>query len=1391
MIRSLRVASVVVLWGATASTPGGAQEGAQALDAPRPALVRLTEGSATLGTLHELRDELTRSGLCVTGLVPPRTLLARLDANVARFLAGDARVEAVLTEAWSSARNDRLDPRTLDLWRRLHAEPESSSRAVSAVQVRMSQAACRCSTSGAPGPGPQAVQGSEDAGGPALTPRPTSVNDTSLFMAGEIAVGVFFLDGTNGAWTQPAIDAYFGEIVAACEVFPDIEPKAGIQFTYVNEGVVNEGVTPLPDDWRQYANDLREAYSTDWAFMIQVENSFRTARATLLGPETQVYANSNRDVIRHEVGHIFGTLDQYPAGSPPTSSSGYLGVVNANGMRNTGEGFFGGRGEGVDDFMISPSSFEVFTYSRGQLGWRDADGDGVLDPLDTFPETTLAEPQGDSVVSVSGEAHDRPLPNAFPFAGFGDVSIHGIDAVAYRINGLTWIDVEAQDGSFGDRSESFLITTPELPDGDYVIEARALNAVGNVEAAPARATVSVVGSTVANLAPFAAFDVTPARGSVFTAFTLDAGASRDLEDAASLEFRWDLDGDGAWDTPWSTHSVVTGVSLPAGTRTVALQVRDSTQTVASLSRAIEVSAFDQPPHAAFSVSPDSFHGSPDPSTPYYEVTLDPSASFDPEHPVFVRWDFENDGIWDTSLGPPLPTTHAVALDFGPPNVARVELDAFGGLAVEALDTPHAVVSGTFGVRVFDVTDPTSPILVGSESTAVSGRGLARQGSVLFVADGTAGVVVLDVSDPSVPAVIGTHPATAFEVDVVGTVLVAAGAGVSVLDVADPANPTLLGSIDLPGNEDEVVLAGSTAYVGAGGSGLHLVDVTNPAGPGLLGTFSGGGELHDLAVHGDVVYGAFGDAGLRLVDVSSPAAPAALGTVDIGGEALSVCLKDTEVWVGDDAFGVERVDVSNPLAPRSLARADVRGTQGRGLATSGSTLLVASLAGLELVDLGGTPVAHSRSIARTVRLQVQDAVNGVGRETTRDVWGVTYNHPPSVDAFAWEASATARVPGLEGSFPLEVATTLLPAGNLLYVADGSQGVRIVDVSQVDAPTEVGFYPLAGAAQGLCLDGHRLFVVERFYGLRILDVSNPRAPVEMGSLATSELTWDVEVAGTTAYLTGLSGLLTVDVSDPAQPVVLGGLSDIGFQLDVEIVGGLAYLASISYGLRIVDVGDPAQPVVLGALELGEGRSVAVRGDHVFLAAGSLGLLAVDVSSPAKPRLAGVFDTPDTSFHAVVDGDYAYVADNETGMLVVDVRQPAFPRSAGRWTGPDSVLALAVESGRIFASERLQGVVTLATTPAQEHRWRLSGFTDPDFDTSWDGQLEFRIDMGDDGTWDTAFTPYDEAARALYVIAPGEPSIVARVEVRDRFGALASLVSTFPVRQELRDRLLPVPE
>jgi len=77
-------------------------------------------------------------------------------------------------------------------------------------------------------------------------------------------------------------------------------------------------------------------------------------------------------------------------------------------------------------------------------------------------------------------------------------------------------------------------------------------------------------------APCAGLIVSPLTGDMATVFNFNGSYSCDVEDSlAALEVRWDWEGDGTWDTGWSTGKVLSHSFAPGGDYTVLMQVRDT------------------------------------------------------------------------------------------------------------------------------------------------------------------------------------------------------------------------------------------------------------------------------------------------------------------------------------------------------------------------------------------------------------------------------------------------------------------------------------------------------------------------------------------------------------------------------------------------------------------------------------------------------------------------------------------------------------------------------------------------------------------------------------------------------------------------------------------------
>ena len=283
-----------------------------------------------------------------------------------------------------------------------------------------------------------------------------------------------------------------------------------------------------------------------------------------------------------------------------------------------------------------------------------------------------------------------------------------------------------------------------------------------------------------------------------------------------------------------------------------------------------------------------------------------------------------------------------------------------------------------------------------------------------------------------------------------------------------------------------------------------------------------------------------------------------------------------------------------------------------------------------------------------------------------------------------AGQTPPLPGIIRSVVVE--------DSYAYVAvaspRGKGSLRVIDVSDSTAPTEIGAYDTIDPANDVQVAGGYAYVTAEDAGLRVIDVSNPATPVEMGAYITSGDAWRVHVAGEYAYVAvDNTGLLVIDVSNPAAPRPIGRYPSLHTRdvEDVYIAEGYVYMAERS-NLRVLDISHPESPEVVGTYDTsGFASSVFVAGDYAYVTvytAVESGLRVIDVSNPAAPVGVGAYVASAHARGTFVTGNYAYLA-VESGLRVIDVSNPAAPAEVGAYVTSGAVNDVYVADSYAFVA------------------------------------------------------------------------------------------------------------
>jgi hypothetical protein len=166
------------------------------------------------------------------------------------------------------------------------------------------------------------------------------------------------------------------------------------------------------------------------------------------------------------------------------------------------------------------------------------------------------------------------------------------------------------------------------------------------------------------------------------------------------------------------------------------------------------------------------------------------------------------------------------------------------------------------VRIFDVANPSHPVLVGAIRGRTPSYGLAAEDSTLFV--GTeAGLQMYDVSNPGAPFLLNTISGYTRQVLVRDTIAYVVGSSFSVVSTARLDSPYVLGSVSLTTGYDDIACSGNFVYL-YGFYGAAVIDVSEPLRPTVATTFldrvySTGG----IAAQGTDLYIALGFSGLYI------------------------------------------------------------------------------------------------------------------------------------------------------------------------------------------------------------------------------------------------------------------------------------------------------------------------------------------------------------------------------------------------------------------------------------------------------------------------------------------------------------------------------------------------
>ncbi len=591
-----------------------------------------------------------------------------------------------------------------------------------------------------------------------------------------------------------------------------------------------------------------------------------------------------------------------------------------------------------------------------------------------------------------------------------------------------------------------------------------------------------------------------------------------------------------------------------------------------------------------------------------------------------------------------------------------------------------VSSGHDGLRVIDISDPTNLEIIGSVDIPGFSKDVEVSGSLAFVISSSSGLQIIDISDPEAPQIIGNaitgdyyagveisgnraymlgyHPdmwgSNLYSVDVsdpanpliegsVGVIPHSLGMAISndhvfvgtdnsndynynnpllqIFKVSEQVSPQAVGAVNVPGWTNAISLAKNYAYVAAGESGLQVVAISDPFSPQIVGSLAASSDARDVAISDNLACVADGNLGLQVIDIYDPANPAAKGSVGIPGGASSVVIGDGFAYVGDDERALHVVDFSDVEHPHIVESIDI-GDYIERITISGNLAFLGCWGGIKVVDIldpGNCEIIGSLEV---------------------------------LDSDGWPASMVG----------------VAVVGDLAYVAAGSHGLLVVDISDPTNPVIVASVSTPDFARNVAVSGYWAYVNTSNIGVSVFDISDPSFPRLAGIISTPTSCQDVKIMDGYVYiLDNLPGLMvfpfqcsdcnengipdeTEIALDPSLDLNLDGILD-------SCQEGQNPTAVPSNNLNVAHFGvlnaypNPFNPQTTIVFELPRAESVSLR---VFDIAGHLVRVLVDDDQYGRGRHEAVWNGRDDGGLQASSGTYFYRLDageyNETKRMVL---------------------------------------------------------------------------------------------------------------------------------------------
>jgi hypothetical protein len=268
-----------------------------------------------------------------------------------------------------------------------------------------------------------------------------------------------------------------------------------------------------------------------------------------------------------------------------------------------------------------------------------------------------------------------------------------------------------------------------------------------------------------------------------------------------------------------------------------------------------------------------------------------------------------------------------------------------------------------------------------------------------------------------------------------------------------------------------------------------------------------------------------------------------------------------------------------------------------------------------------------------------------------------------------------------------AEDIAVSGNLLYIADGPGGVKVVDIADPNHPDVLKTIESTYAIR-IYIHGGCLFLCDGPGGLKVYSIDTPADPQLVFSDRTE---WAKSAAFTTdhLYLADFNGTCRIyDIADPELPSLVNSTMGSQWARDIAFSGSSLYVCNQIRGLAVYTITNPERPTrIFEEQNISYKYSSVSATDKYAMIAQSDEFTKIrifDIADPSLPRLITEVVPARFIESLINDGNILLVCCGEEGVISYNLLSLPNIEKMDQFDTPGYARMARIIEGRLFVAD-----------------------------------------------------------------------------------------------------------